>query len=484
MNNKGYILIAMMSMMLLMAVTTVGLNRQVGMQARMAANQVRSIQIRFGQLAAIEHARWKILQDSAWRDPEGGTYVFEGVTYNRIVKNCTIPGYSDAVTVTVTAHGGLNPMTVHFRWQLVARSKTFTTLYIADKSNNRIRMVAGETAMITTVAGTGIEGYSGDGQPATSADIGKPEGLFVDLSGNLYIADTDNHRIRKVTADTGIIKTVAGNGTDGYSGDGGSATAAAIKKPRGVFVDGYNNIYIADTDNHRIRKVAAGTGIITTVAGNGTGAYSGDGGPATIAAIKKPRGVYVDAHGNIYIADTDNSCIRRVDASTGIIATVAGTGIAGYDGDNQTAIGAQLDRPHGLVTDSSNNIYLTDSWNNRIRKVDGTSGIITLVAGKGQRDFHGDGLWATKAKLNHPRSITMNILADLYIADTDNHCIRKIEGATEIITTVAGTAENRGYAGDGGPAVDAQLDKPHSVFARTTYQSSPPSWGFTAVPGL
>ncbi len=294
MNNRGYILITMMFMMLLMAVTVVGMNRRAGMQARMVSNQARSVQIYFGQLAAIEHARWSILRNPAWRtDPGGEDYIFEGVIYNRLVEDCTVTGYEDAVTVAVTAPGGLNPMKVHFRWQLVERSKPITMLYIADKSNNRIRKVDGDTGIITTVAGTGSAGYNGDNQPATSAQLSWPNGLFTDASGNIYIADYWNNRIRKVDGATGIISLVAGKGMTGFQGDGGLATQARLNHPIGVFVNAYGDVYIADTDNHCIRKVDGATGIITTVAGIGqSSGYSGDGGPATSAKLNNPDSVF------------------------------------------------------------------------------------------------------------------------------------------------------------------------------------------------
>ena len=223
---------------------------------------------------------------------------------------------------------------------------------------------------ITTYAGNGIAGYAGDGGPATSAQLKPPEDVDVDSSGNIYIADTQNQRIRKVDAATGIIQTVAGTGSAGYNGDGGPATSAQLKAPSGVAIDSSGNIYIADTQNFRIRKVDAATGIIQTVAGTGVAGYSGDGGPATSAQIKNPAVVAVDASGNIYIADTLNHRIRKVDAATGIIQTVAGTGVAGYSGDGGPATSAQIKNPAVVAVDASGNIYIGDTDNHRIRKVD------------------------------------------------------------------------------------------------------------------
>ena len=316
--------------------------------------------------------------------------------------------------------------------------------------------------IIDTVAGTGVAGYSGDGGPATSAQINKPTGAAVDASGNIYIVDTLNNRIRKVDAATGIIQTVAGTGGAGYSGDGGPATSAEIKNPVGVAVDASGNIYIADTENHRIRKVDAATGIIQTVAGTGVGGDSGDGGPATSAQLRKAQGVTVDASGNIYIADTLNQRIRKVDAPTGIIQTVAGTGVAGYSGDGGPATSAQIKNPAVVAVDASGNIYIGDTDNHRIRKVDPATGIIQTVAGTGVAGYSGDGGPATSAQIKNPAVVAVDASGNIYIGDTDNHRIRKVDPATGIIQTVAGTGV-AGYSGDGGLATSAQLKKAQGV---------------------
>jgi streptogramin lyase len=204
---------------------------------------------------------------------------------------------------------------------------------IADRSNQRIRRVDAVTGVITTVAGNGASGFSGDGGPATAANLSGPFGVAVDAAGNVLIADQNNARIRRVDAVTGVITTVAGNGAGGFSGDGGPATAASLSNPVGVAVDAAGNVLIADRSNQRIRRVDAVTGVITTAAGNGASGFSGDGGPATAASLSSPWGVAVDAAGNVLIADQSNSRIRRVDAVTGVITTVAGNGTFGFSGD-------------------------------------------------------------------------------------------------------------------------------------------------------
>lgn len=212
-------------------------------------------------------------------------------------------------------------------------------------------------------------GGSGDGGPATSAQLHIPRSVFPDSSDNIFIADSFNNRIRKVDVDTGIITTVAGNATPGFDGDGGPATSAKLSVPEGVFLDSSDNIFIADSSNHRIRKVDAVTGIITTVAGNGTEGFSGDGGSAASAQLIAPKGVFLDSSGNIIIADTGNQRIRKVDAATGIITTVAGNGTNGFSGDGGSAMSAQLNSPYGVFFGSTGNIFIAGSNNNRIRKV-------------------------------------------------------------------------------------------------------------------
>ena len=335
----------------------------------------------------------------------------------------------------------------------------------------RPQAVSGQVSLvpvINTVAGNGVQGYSGDGGPAIRAELGPPFDLAVDSVGNLYIADWLNGRIRKVAANTGIISTVAGNGTLGYSGDGGPATSAELGNPYGVTVDSADNIYIADPSNKRIRKVAANTGIISTVAGNGTYGYSGDGGPATSAELDAPQGVTVDSAGNLYIADSGNNVIRKVTAATGIISTVAGNGYGagtdtgGYSGDGGPATSAELNNPNGVAVDSTGNLYIADYGNQRIREVTAATGIISTVAGNGTLGYSGDGGPATSAELSNPYGVTVDSASNLYIADRNNQRIRKVITATGTIGTVAGNG-TIGYSGDGGAATRAELNFPQGV---------------------
>jgi len=337
-------------------------------------------------------------------------------------------------------------------------------LYIADNYNNRIRRVAAGTGIITTVAGNGSLGYAGDGGAATSASLWKPYGVAVDSSDNVYIADMGNYCIRKVAVGTGVITTVAGNGAPSFGGDGGLATSASLYYPTDMTVDSAGNLYIADSGNHRVRKVAAGTGIITTVAGTGTQAFSGDGEPAASASLYYPYGVEVDSAGNLYVADTYNHRIRKVAVVTGIITTVAGIGTSGFLGDGGPAASASLNMPFKAVVDASGNVFILDGYNFRIRKVDSGAGIITTVAGNGKQtpDFNGDGGEATAASLNTPFDVTVDSAGNQYIADSYNQRIRRVAAGTGIITTVAGDG-TAGSSGDGGQATSARFNTPSAV---------------------
>ena len=330
-------------------------------------------------------------------------------------------------------------------------------LFIADSGNNRVRRVDATTHMITTVAGGGL----GDGGPATSAVFGEPTGLAASPAGDIFIGDNANQRVRKVLASTGAISTVAGSGVEGFSGDSGAATSATLGSANALIRDSSGNLFFSDgTTNSRVRRVDAVTGLITTVAGGGTGCAAqtdavGDGCPATSAALSTPTGLALDSAGNLYIADTGNNRIRRVDAVTAIITTVAGTGTAGYNGDGIAATTAQLSNPRDVTFDDSGNLYIADAANHRVRVVSG--GTINTYAGNGTAGFSGDNGPATAARLTNPRGIAFGTFGNLFIADSNNGRIRRVDAATGIITTVAGNGL-AAFAGDGGDSVLASFD--------------------------
>jgi len=343
-----------------------------------------------------------------------------------------------------------------------AASETPQCGYVGYPVATKVALDYGSAGAISTAAGNGTYGYSGDGGPATSAEEAEPSDVVFDTAGNVYIAEWANSRIREISASTGDINTVAGDGTPGYSGDGGPATSAELYNPGGIAMDSSGNIYIADTNNYRIRKVTASTGIITTVAGNGTYGYSGDGGPATSAELAYPEKVALDGSGNIYIADSYNERIRKVTASTGVITTVAGNGTAGYSGDGGPATSAELSSPAGVALDSSGNIYIADLSNSRIRKVTVSTGVITTVAGNGTAGYSGDGGPATSAEIFFPFSVATDSGGNFYIADFDNCRIRLVTVASGTISTAAGDG-TCGYGGDGGTAIGAELNSPIGV---------------------
>jgi sugar lactone lactonase YvrE len=308
-------------------------------------------------------------------------------------------------------------------------------LYFAETGSHVIRKFT-PAGILTTVAGTGVQGFSGDGGLAATAALDSPQGLAIDSSNNLFIADTNNHRIRRIA--NGIIATVAGTGAPGFSGDGAAATAATLDRPTALALDSLGNLYVADANNHRIRYVSAVTGLISTFAGNGIQGFSGDNGPARLAAIDSPYGLAIDSANNLYLADTHNSRIRRIDAATAVITTVAGTAVPGFSGDNGLASAANLALPRGLTLDSAGNLTFADTANNRIRRVS-AAGAIATIAGNGTQTFAGDGGPATAASLDSPRAVTLSPASLVTLSDTGNRRIRQIDASN--IDTLTGASD-------------------------------------------
>ncbi len=315
---------------------------------------------------------------------------------------------------------------------------------------------------ITTVAGNAAWIYAGDGAGATSSSIFLPFGIAADVAGNLFLADSSNNRIRRVDAVTGIISTIAGNGLTGYTGDGGLAISAALSGPSSVTLDAAGNLYFSDSGNNVVRRIDAFTGIISTVAGSSSlHGYSGDGLLATHAALNGPNGLALDAAGDLYIADTANNVVRLVNAASGIIGTVAGTGIAGFSGDSGPALSASLNNPWSLALASTGELYIADQNNQRIRKVS-SGGIISTFAGIGSTGFSGDLGPATQAQLDVPSGVVLDVAGNLYIADSGNNRVRKVGAQTGTITTIAGNG-GQSFGGDYGPATQGGLYGPYGL---------------------
>lgn len=337
-----------------------------------------------------------------------------------------------------------------------------TALSFLAHAQGVLTVTPGRSAV--TVAGTGVTGYAGDGGAAGAATLSSPSAIAYDANGNLFFADTDNHVIREILKSGGTIVTVAGTGIAGFSGDGSTATAAQLDTPTGIALDPFGNLYIADSHNHRIREVVNGT--ITTAAGTGTSGFSGDGGQAAAAQLALPTAVAIDRNGRLLVADTNNQRIRSV--VNGIITTIAGNGEELFAGDGGAAIAASLDQPTGLAVDPSGNLYIADKRNHRIRRVN-TAGVISTFAGSGASPFSGafggDGGAATKAALARPVGVSVDNNGNVLIVDTNNQRVRQVTGS--VIGTLAGSGE-QGFAGDGGALTSADLNAPKSAITDST----------------
>jgi DNA-binding beta-propeller fold protein YncE len=316
--------------------------------------------------------------------------------------------------------------------------------------------------IITTAVGTGERGFAGDGGPAERALLNGPFDVGFDTDGNLYFSDTFNHRIRRVDARTGIITTCAGTGEAGYSGDGGPATRARLNEPYGIAIDRAANVYIADRHNHCVRRVEGASGMITTLAGNGATGFSGDGGPASRAGMVEPNGLALDpAHGRLFIADVADHRVCVVDLATGGISTFAGTGEAQHSGDGGPATAAGVFGARAVKVATDGTVYILERQGSTLRAVDPRTGIITTRAGTGARGYSGDGGSARDAVFDAPKEFALDPDGDILIVDTENHAIRRIYAANGVVETIAGGRKSG--EGDGGPARAAGLGRPHGA---------------------
>jgi sugar lactone lactonase YvrE len=314
--------------------------------------------------------------------------------------------------------------------------------------------------VITTIAGNGITQYIGDGSPAKNFSLGLPKSIYIDKKGKMYIADNANNRIRTLFHDT--LRTIVGDTVSDDLGDGGLAAAAKLRQPVGINLDTFGNVYITEEYNNIIRKIDAQTGIIHTVCGvKGSSGFGGDGGLAILAHLATPGGACTDRAGNIYIPDYGNNRIRKVTIADGFINTIAGTGVNGYGGDGFPATNAILSYPNSIFVDTIGNVYFSEMGNNTIRRIDAVTGIITTIVGTGVQGFSPDGTMATSAKLSGPNSVFVDNHGIIYISDFNNDMIRAIL-PTGIIHTIAGNGFY-GYTGDNGVPLNATMRGPTAV---------------------
>jgi DNA-binding beta-propeller fold protein YncE len=315
--------------------------------------------------------------------------------------------------------------------------------------------------LISTVAGTGVQGYAGDGGPATQALLNNPFDLAFDPAGNLCFSDTYNHCIRRIDARSGVITTIAGTGEEGFSGDGGPATSARMNQPYGMVIDRTGNVYVADRLNGRVRRIDGASGVITTLAGDGSAKYSGDGGASAHAGLAEPNGLALDrAHRNLFITDVADHRVRVIDLASGVITTFAGTGNARHAGDGGPAAAADVFGARAVALAPDDSLYIMERQGSSIRRV--RNGIIETVAGTGARGYGGDGHDARHAVFNAPKEMAVDPAGNLFVVDTENHVIRLIDTQSWIVTTIAGNGE-AGPGGDGGPAHLASLARPHGA---------------------
>lgn len=317
--------------------------------------------------------------------------------------------------------------------------------------------------IITTVVGTGEKGYAGDGGPAPRALLNGPFDVGFDALGNLFFSDTFNHCIRRVDARTDLISTCAGCGEPGYSGDGGPAMRARFNEPYGIAVDNAGNIYIADRHNHCVRRVDGSSGIVVTFAGNGASGFSGDGEPASRAGMVEPNGLALDpAQTRLFIADVGDHRVRVVDLASGLIRTFAGTGKPEHTGDGGPASAAGIFGARAVKVAADGTVYILERQGSTLRAVDPHSGLITTIAGTGERGYGGDDRPALAAVFDAPKELTIDLDGNLLIVDTENHMIRRLDTRTRTVTRLAGSGR-QGGDGDGGPASAAALDRPHGA---------------------
>jgi streptogramin lyase len=324
-----------------------------------------------------------------------------------------------------------------------------------------LSVATGSAAEVRTIAGTGEDVSTGDGGPASEAAVGGPFGLVIGPDGALYVCETTGQRVRRIDLKSGLISTIAGSGERGYSGDGGRATAAKLNEPYEIRFDADGNMFFVEMKNHLVRRVDRQTGMISTVAGTGEPGFSGDGGPAAAAKLKQPHSICFDGEGRLYICDIGNHRVRRVDLESGIIETFAGTGERKPTPDGAPVAGTPLNGPRALAFDGRGGLVLALREGNAVYRIDIAAGMLHHVAGTGKSGYSGDGGDARQAELAGPKGVAIGPDATIYLADTESHTIRAIAPRTNEIRTLVGTGEAGG--GPDGDPLRCRLDRPHGI---------------------
>ncbi len=438
---------------------------------------VRKIDV-LGRISTISTSGPLFNPDGLALDLFGNIVVAESHVRNHLVRRIDSRGNVTTIAGVAGQRGGFegggSAAKARLYYPRAVAADAAGNVYVADSFNQRVRKID-PTGTIRTIAGTGERGYSGDGGPAIDAQLASPNGLLVDAAGNVYVSDSGNYRVRKVDS-SGMIETIAGTGEPGNFGNGGPAVEARLRYPRNLALDSSDHLFIADTGNDTVRRIS-GSGMIEPFAGSGEPIDKRDGGPASLAQFGYPNDIAADATGNVYVLDANQ--VRRIDAN-GMIAAIAGTGEYGHSGDGGPAIAADLRNPTELELDPAGNLYLSERFGYRVRKID-TAGTITTIAGTGERGFSGDGGAATEAQFGSLGAVAADSLGNLYIADTYNHRVRKID-TSGVITTYVGTGvrdrtSEFGYVvstGDGpsdfhwepggiAPAAEARLSSPSEL---------------------
>ena len=438
---------------------------------------VRKIDV-LGRISTTSTSRRLINPYGLALDVFGNVLLAESHVRNHLVRRIDARGNVTTVAGALRQRGGFvgggSAALARLNYPRAVAADARGNVYVADSLNHRVRKIDPSGA-IATIAGTGERGYSGDGGPAVDAQLSSPNGLLVDVAGNVYISDSGNSRVRKVDS-SGMIRTVAGPGEPGMLGSGGPAVTARLGYPRGLAMDASGSLFVAESGHDIVRKISP-AGTIEPFAGSGEPFDKRDGGPASLAQFSYPNDIAADAAGNVYVLDSNQ--VRRIDPS-GMIAAIAGTGEYGHSGDGGPAIAADLQNPTEMATDVAGNLYVAESFGQRVRKIN-VAGTITTIAGTGERGFSGDGGPAAAAQLDSPRSIAVDSVGNVYIADYFNHRVRRIDTSGVITTFVGAGVRDRtsefGYVastGDGqsdyrwepggsAPAARARLTSPYEL---------------------